>query len=419
MDKLEIFLDDILAINGSLIDFRIYDTSRFTTLITRTSSTNKKVYGLDTFCGLDKPNIYDLLNPNHGDISEGKYIIQNVFRPNNSRIIIKKTNHYNDLDTIIPEDERFCFALLDLKQFSSTEKVLQFIWDKMSYGGTLYVYDYDSTANHSSSYAISHFIKKYDKYLNISRQMVVDGNREKFIAIKCFNPLMKPILQTEAVPREKVTIAMVLKTGGKIYDYNYVNALAKGLKKNLTINHEIVCLTDDATGFSNDIDRVILLANDYPTWWSKIELFKEGQFDTKHVFYLDLDTIVVDNIDEIVSYNSKFSGLRDFYGLHSLGSGLMSWNTDYVKQIYTNFAPIAKTVMATYRAGDQKWIDEQKPSIDYFQDRFPNEILSYKRHCVDSTNNVSIPSTAKIICFHGNPRPHTVKHPSIMLHWQP
>ena len=318
-----------------------------------------------------------------------KQIIQDV--------LLNKTKNYNDLDELLPKDEKFCFALIDLKQFTPTQKVLNFLWDKMSYGGTLYFSNYDPNAKHSDSYAITDFIANHLDNINLSRQMLVDGKKETFLVVKCFNGLTKPVIKEPNESVDKVTIALVLKTGGLVYNHNYVNALAKGIKQNVTVDHEVVCLTDDATGISDIyVDRVIPLTNNYPTWWSKIELFKSNQFSTKRVFYLDLDTVIVGNIDELVSYNGNFAGLRDFYGLHTLGSGLMAWHVDKVEQIYTKFAPIAEDIMTKYRReGDQKWIDENKPSIDYFQDNYLNQVVSYKRHCLKADNKVQIPSTAK------------------------
>lgn len=427
-EKINLHLKDALTLPGAIIDFRIYDGTVFSSLITAAKEKNKKVYGLDTFVGLDNPNVHDLKNPNPIEIKKGKYYITPsnaiAFIGNiiNQDTILLKTSHYNDLDVLLPKNEKYCFAVIDLKQFSPTMKALAYIWDKMSFGGTIYIVNYNDKLRHSDSYAIYDFISKHEGQLNISKQMIVEGKREQFIAIKCYNDnKVKPEPSKNPInPKSKITIAMVLKTGGDIYNYNYVNALAKSIKKYVTIDHEIVCLTDDATGFSNYVDRVIPLANGFPTWWNKIELFKPGQFNTERVFYIDLDTIIVDNIDDIVSYDGKFSGLRDFYALHSLGSGILAWNTQYTSHIYSKFLHISNHVIETYIHGDQQWIDETKPSIEYIQDLHPNNIVSFKRHCIkEADGSIFIPKNAKIICFHGNPRPHMVQHPSIIPYWQP
>lgn len=426
MSKLEIHLEDSLKVDGNIIDFRVYDGFIFSKILKITEDSNKKCYGLDTFAGLDVPSPIDDKNPYPNEIKKGQYnsfrefALRNVSNQTNKNFTIIKTNNYGDLETIIPSDEKFCFAIVDMKQYFPTKKVLSYLWGRMSYGSTIYITNHAYNATHSAHVAVKEFLDEHDVEINISRQMVVNGIVEKFIAIKCYPLHSKPKNLINIKPKkEKITIAMVLRTGGEVYNKNYVNALAKSLKQNITVDHEIVCLTNDSTGFSKNIDRTIPLIHDWPTWWGKIELFKPDQFSTDSVFYLDLDTIIIDNVDDIVSYDGDFCGLRDFYALHSLGSGVMGWKPKKCEYIYTNFIKKSRDIISSYKAGDQKWIDENKPSIEYLQDIYCNQIISYKRHCVKPNGLIEIPKNAKIICFHGNPRPHTVNDPSISKYWQP
>lgn len=162
---------------------------------------------------------------------------------------------------------------------------------------------------------------------------------------------------------------------------------------------EFVCLSNV------DIDgvRVIPLERDWPGWWSKIELFKYSD-----VFYLDLDTVIIDNIEDII-------GLDGFYALDLfqpnnkfikiLGSGLMSWNID-LSHIYKNFS---NEVIPQYNTrtkwGDQGYVHDQVGGYISFQQTFPGKIFSYKYSDIDQTN-----PAGKIICFHGKPRPWEVEH---------
>jgi len=425
MKKLDIHLRDSLRFDGSVVDFRIYDGSNFSKILKIVGPYHRKCYGIDTFCGLNEPSTIDRKHPNYNEIRKGQYAhsydLTKKYLANseNRNYFILKTNHYNDLESIIPPDETFCFALVDVKQYAATKKVLEYVWNKISYGGTIYIANYNESLNYAEHEAVKEFIKDVWFEIDISRQMVIDGVKEKFLAIKCYPNKNKPKNWEEIQPKKsKVTIAMVLKTGGAVYDHQYVNALAKSIKENVSIPHELVCLTDDPKGFSQDVDKVIKLTNNYPTWWSKIELFKPNQFDTDTVFYMDLDTVVVGNIDKIVSYDGQFCGLRDFFALHSLGSGIMAWNPKYTENIYLKFTQNSTQIIRNYKEGDQRWIDENKPSIEYIQDIFPNQIVSFKKHCMKNDGKVIVPETAKIICFHGNPRPHTMKHLDFMKHWR-
>lgn len=214
-----------------------------------------------------------------------------------------------------------------------------------------------------------------------------------------------------------LTIACVLKTGGEVYNHRYVNALASAIKRHVTVPHTMVCLTDDPTGFNDAVDEVVKLKHNFAGWWSKIELFRPDLFAGHQVFFLDLDTVIIDNIDQIVQCSHPFSGLRDFYGEVSLGSGLMSWEQGRLNRVYGEFMESPFRAMKTV-GGDQTWIDPRKPSIKYLQDLYPGKIVSFKKHCMKgSTKNVAIPGGASIVCFHGVPKPHSILHPSIADHW--
>jgi hypothetical protein len=53
--------------------------------------------------------------------------------------------------------------------------------------------------------------------------------------------------------------------------------------------------------------------------------------------------------------------------------------------------------------GDQAWIESVQPTYDQWQEMYPDQIFSYKLHCEQGT-----PDNARVICFHGQPRPHEV-----------
>lgn len=216
----------------------------------------------------------------------------------------------------------------------------------------------------------------------------------------------------------KITIACVLKTGG-VYTSDYVNALAYAMRRHVTIPYEFACLTDNSAGFGDGVDQVIPLKHGFPGWWSKIELFRPDIFEDKQIFFFDLDTVILDNIDNVVQCKAPFAALRDFNHHLNIGSGLMSWKQGSLTKVYDEFMVSPYRGMKTF-GGDQTWIDARKPSIQYLQDLYPNAIVSFKKHCMNgSTKNLTIPKRAKIVCFHGVPKPHSITNPLIAEHWRP
>jgi hypothetical protein len=421
LEKLKIHLEDSFKVQGDIIDFRVYDGSQFTRIVNMAAPSLKRIIGLETFYGLNSPTDIDLKHQNVNEIVKGQYTVgetaTRTFISKNTKYknyVLLKSN-YNDFDTLQLSDE-YCFALIDLKQYAPTKSALEYVWEKMNYGGTIFISNFDENIHHSQFQATQDFLLAHADDVSVSRQMIVNGVKERFVAVKCYNPKFKPLNFNEFHNKNKVTIATILRTGGEVYDYKYVNALARAIKDNVTVDHEFVVLTDNPSGFCSEVDRTIPFIHNFPKWWGKIELFNPATFNTDRIFYLDLDTSIVGNIDKIVSYDGIFAGLRDFYALHSLGSGVMAWQRDKVANIYNRFLPISQKIMNNYTMGDQVWIDENKPSIEYLQDIYHRQIVSFKRHC-HVNNKIYIPEHAKIVCFHGNPRPHTIQHDILKKYW--
>ena len=207
-----------------------------------------------------------------------------------------------------------------------------------------------------------------------------------------------------------MNIVCVLKSGGwknrhmnVLYGAEHVQWLAQQVAQHVTIPHRFVCMSDvEVPGV-----EVLPLLDNWPGWWSKLEMFREfGQ-----AFYLDLDTVVVDNIDKMLQHEHTFTVLRNLSARHGnrIGSGLMAWKGDY-SHLYKTFKASAKTFMAQCTTsdnwGDQGFIERAQLKRDYFQDLFPESVVSYKFGIKDGKLNPG----NRIVCFHGEPRPWQVKH---------
>lgn len=414
------------SVPGNLIDFRIFQGTSFCHLISAAMKNNTIAYGLETFDGLATPSLNDRNEHGYYLHTKGLLASNEVYTKKNiERMITSPTNYQIKIGALpnaisqLPIYPNISFALLDLLQYQPTKTALEYLWDNINFGGCIFVMNYNRKT-YGADLAINEFIESHKDELICSRQLHINERRQDFIIITCLNANKKIEGWERYVPvQRKLTVAMVLKTGG-VYDYNYVNALANGLRKHSTLDYEIVCLTDDPTGFNENIDRVIPFKHSFPKWWGKLELFRPDLFEDRKVFFFDLDTIIVDNIDHILDFDIEFSGLRDFYTMNSLGSGLLAWTpSPRIHKMYTEFLPNAQRIIDTYSVGDQRWLDETKPSIIYLQDTFPNDIVSYKKHCLKAHNNVNIPKNSKIVCFHGVPKPHEITNPVIKMHWNP
>ena len=201
-----------------------------------------------------------------------------------------------------------------------------------------------------------------------------------------------------------LNVVCVLKTGS-FYNLDYVEKLRRGVARHLKTPYNFFCLTDDP---EVPLDYAISLLDNYPGWWSKLEIFRDFK---ERTLFLDLDTIIVGSLDELVGHNHKFMSIEGFFR-PIFNSGFMSWDGDY-SYVYRTFKANSELLMGTNK-GDQLVIGSLIPKWGVFQKEFPGQVVSYKQHC----RNKGIPRGAKVICFHGKPRPHEVSDGWMKEHWR-
>lgn len=199
------------------------------------------------------------------------------------------------------------------------------------------------------------------------------------------------------VARLMTTIACVLKSGGWCNATDVVH-LAAGVAQHCG-PHRFVCLTD--------LPRIpgvetLPLARADAGWWSKMSLFEPGTFDGPTV-YIDLDTRIVGNIDDMLAYTGKPLVLRDFFRPDSMiGSGVMLWSGNAMRSVWDAFARDPEGTMRDHNRRMDHFIVKHLPDHGFVQDTFSG-VYSYKKHC-----RPVVPADARVVAFHGSPRPSEV-----------
>lgn len=205
---------------------------------------------------------------------------------------------------------------------------------------------------------------------------------------------------------------------GTLYTAEYVNILLDTITRNLPDGYRLrfFCLTDSALGLDPRIE-VLSLPKDLTTWWGKLYLFKAGLFPIGvRIHFFDLDTIVVGKLDEIVKYQGPFGILRDFYrGGKTLGPAIMLWESGTYHHIWDEWVAAGKPKTGH---GDQWWLEQLDQGrgpggVEFLQDLFPGDFCSYKVDCKPYP-----PVGTKVVCFHGDPRPHECDQDWVKLMWK-
>jgi hypothetical protein len=220
----------------------------------------------------------------------------------------------------------------------------------------------------------------------------------------------------------KMINIVCLKWGTK-YGPEYVNRLYAGVKRNTSVPFKFWCFTEDSTGIDSEVCVAPLpFSGQLETWWNKLYLFSDKIPIPKGetIFYIDLDTLIVDNIDHILKRNyTRLVILKDFfYGIaksaNAYGSGLMMWTHGTYNSVWQKFIESSEQhIKAAGSYGDQWWIEQQIKKVFFWQDIFPGWIVSFKVHCRNG-----LPKNAKIICYHGRPSiPESASETSNVNRW--
>jgi len=180
----------------------------------------------------------------------------------------------------------------------------------------------------------------------------------------------------------------------------YANNLARAVARNLDAPHRFTCFTDDATGLLPGIEARPLPHDGLIGWMNKVSLFKPGVFaEGERILWIDLDTLVINPIDDIASYDGEFAVLEDLLFPGQWGTGVMAWRGGFGGSIWQRYV---EAVFPNVQGGDQFWLMHCAPRVDILQDLYPNQIASYKVH------GGQLSAHTRICCFHGWPRPHEV-----------
>lgn len=185
------------------------------------------------------------------------------------------------------------------------------------------------------------------------------------------------------------------------YEVKHVQALARQVEQ-YAPNASFECLSNVAVPGV----ECRKLRHGWPGWWSKLELFDQevpGDF-----LFMDLDTVITGPLDDILAVK-KLTLLRDFYrdGVKlkaGLGGGLMYLPADQRRDVWDFWIEHPQSRMREYPRGDQFLFEKFfLGSAARWQDVVPGQVVSYKVHCKNG-----VPPDARVICFHGVPRPWQV-----------
>jgi hypothetical protein len=172
-----------------------------------------------------------------------------------------------------------------------------------------------------------------------------------------------------------ITVACV-KWGTK-YGPEFVNRLYYMVERNLTIPFRFCCYTEDATDLIPEVNVIPIESDDLEGYWNKVALFK---LFTGKVLYIDLDTVIQNNIDKLITHSPVLCGVKTYWSEIStdgseyyvtmkwktpFNSSVMVWNAEDYYWVWDVFASDMDMYILKY-FGDDKFLGNEVPNKTAF-----------------------------------------------------
>ena len=211
-------------------------------------------------------------------------------------------------------------------------------------------------------------------------------------------------------------VNIVCMKWGTLYSPDYVNKLFCMVRRNLTKPFNFYCLTDDASGIRAEVivkplPEIYVPEKNQVSPWRKLSMFHKDLYGiTGRTLFLDLDLVIINNIDELFDYTDKFAIIENWTqkGQGIGNSSVYCFNAGEYSFVLDAYNKNTEQAVSTHD-NEQIFLSKQLESEIRF---FPGTwFKSFKRHCIAPGimrffKSPILYKEAKIIVFHGQPRPH-------------
>lgn len=209
---------------------------------------------------------------------------------------------------------------------------------------------------------------------------------------------------------------------GTLYPAIYVNVLYSAVKSHINGPFRFVCLTDDASGLSDQIESFPIPKLGYGPkhWkhgaWPKLSVFVSDLYGLRgRALFIDLDSVILAPLDPFFEVKGGFvsiAGGKDWRRgstnlKPSLASGVFAFELGSQTQIADRFRADPDEAYAKFGI-EQRFIQEHVTGWQTWPDDW---VISFKRHLrqpmlIDRFFPPRDPDRrSKIVAFHGDPRP--------------
>ncbi|MFW5452321.1 hypothetical protein [Thioalkalivibrio sulfidiphilus] len=205
---------------------------------------------------------------------------------------------------------------------------------------------------------------------------------------------------------------------GTAYGARDVNVLHNMVTRFLSLSHRFICFTDDPSGLNEGIEHFPLPEVHVPPRLMKEAWLKLGTFSNPladlsgTALFLDLDIVIVDSIDCFFEHPGQFCIIHNWThpdrivgnsSVYRFNVGDLSWVLDR----YHEAPDAAKEKYRNEQAFLSHTLNDAGVPLSYWPEQW---CVSFKKHCMPPRVLTPFitprkPRGAKIIAFHGHPKP--------------
>ncbi|NJM84309.1 MAG: hypothetical protein HC844_19340 [Tabrizicola sp.] len=209
---------------------------------------------------------------------------------------------------------------------------------------------------------------------------------------------------------------------GTLFGADYVNVLHAAVRAHMTGRYRFICLTDDSRGFADGIEALPLpdvglsAAEWYtPGVWPKLGLFLANLHGLEgRALFVDLDMMILDALDPffevpggvVVQDMGQGWRRRPRPGPREAGTCIFAYDIGGQPQIADSFIANKTDVIQRF-INEQDYVGQMARDLAFWPDGW---VVSFKRHVarrggIDLLVPPAAPADARVIAFHGAPRP--------------
>lgn len=223
---------------------------------------------------------------------------------------------------------------------------------------------------------------------------------------------------TNSTPQRSRYI-ICMKWGTK-YGPEYVNRLHAMVKRHLTLDFQMVCLTDDASGIHSEVRCLPIPPLDLPPGspergWTKLVTFTQDLHGLQGTaLFLDVDVVIVGSLDGFFEQPGRFLIIKDYDRFWN--PGRITGNSSVYRFELGAHPDVLDNFRKNFDSIRQRFRNEQSYLSDYMNRQgllayWPKAWCpSFKYNCIPAWpsnfwKEPFIPEGARVVIFHGECNP--------------